>query len=86
MSDVENNPSLDEELLEMAGGDSEEESEPDDMAALEAHIDRRSPSQEAKPSVERVDDSQGTRRGVAQKVKSRGRRKRKQESEDEDAG
>ncbi|EME46312.1 hypothetical protein DOTSEDRAFT_70340 [Dothistroma septosporum NZE10] len=89
MSDIvnEHDPSLDEELLDLAGGgDSEEESEPDDFANLEAEFGGRSPSQEPKPSVERVEDSQGTRRGVAQKVKSRGRRKRRQESEDEDAG
>lgn len=86
MSDVENGPSLNEELLDLVAGDSE--SEADDIDRLdEVDVEgSRSPSQEPKPSVEKVEDSQGTRRGVAQKVKSRGRRKRKQESEEEDAG
>ncbi|KAF2169097.1 hypothetical protein M409DRAFT_64883 [Zasmidium cellare ATCC 36951] len=68
------------------GGESEDEESIDDLDRLEQteFPDERSPSQEAKESVEKVEEPAGTRRGVAQKVKSRGRKKRKQESEEED--
>ncbi|KAK4503491.1 hypothetical protein PRZ48_004406 [Zasmidium cellare] len=78
---------LDQELLGMAdGGESEDEESIDDLDRLEQteFPDERSPSQEAKESVEKVEEPAGNRRGVAQKVKSRGRKRRKQESEDED--
>ncbi|CAK3943634.1 RNA polymerase-associated RTF1 [Lecanosticta acicola] len=77
---------LDEELLDMVGGDSEDESV-DDLDRLdEVDADeQRSPSQEAKQSVEKAEEPQAVRRGVAQKVKARRGRRRKQESEDEDA-
>jgi len=76
---------LDNELLELAGGDSSDD-EGDDIDQLDQTqvYDDRSPSQEAKPSVEKAEEAGTSRKGVAQKVKARGRRKRKQESEDED--
>jgi len=77
MSDNE----LDAELLGMVGGESDDEGEELDMTQ---QINDRSPSQEAKPSVEKSDEAPKRQKGVASKVrKSRGR-KRKQESEDED--
>lgn len=78
---------LDQELLGMAdGGESEDEESIDDLDRLDRteFPGERSPSQEAKESVEKAEEPAGSRRGVAQKVKSRGRRRRKQESEGED--
>lgn len=74
---------VDAELLAMASGDSDSEGEDGEM--LETPIvDEGSMSEEAKPSVEKVDEAAGTRRGVAQKVRKRGKKKvSKREIEDE---
>lgn len=82
---------LDDELLAMAGDDdSDSGSEAGDagdrtQAMSDDPRSPRSPSQEAKPSVEKVEEEAPSRpRGVAQKVKKRGRKKvSKRELEDE---
>lgn len=78
MSDNE----LDAELLALAGSDS---SDDEGEANVSEQIDDRSPTPEAKPSVEKSAD--GPRRGVAQKVRAKrgSKARRRQESEDEDA-
>jgi len=76
MSDNE----LDAELLGMVGGESDDEGE--DLNATQ-QVEDRSPSEEAKPSVEKTDGVPKRQRGVASKVSKRMRKKRKQESEDE---
>jgi RNA polymerase-associated protein RTF1 len=76
---------LDNELLGLVNDDSSD-SEVDDLDRLDQTqiVDDRSPTPEPKQSVEKAEDPGASRRGVAQKVKSRGRRKPKQqESEDE---
>ena len=77
MSDNE----LDAELLGMVGGESDDEGEELEHTQ---HINDRSPSQEAKPSVEKSDEPAKRTKGIAQKVRGRRKRVRKQESEDED--
>lgn len=79
MSDNE----LDAELLALAGSDS---SDDEGEANVSEQIDDRSPTPEAKPSVEKSADS-GPRRGLAQKVKAKrgSNARRRQESDDEDA-
>ncbi|EMC92495.1 hypothetical protein BAUCODRAFT_293733 [Baudoinia panamericana UAMH 10762] len=78
MSDNE----LDAELLGMVGGESDDEGE-GEVNQTQAY-DERSPSQEAKQSVEKVEDANKRTKGIAQKVKGRRKRARKQESEEED--
>lgn len=81
---------LDNELLGLVNDDSSD-SEVDDLDRLDQTqvIDDRSPTPEPKQSVEKNEENGAGRkgvaqRGVAQKVKSRGRRRPKQqESEDE---
>nr|POE56342.1 rna polymerase-associated protein rtf1 [Quercus suber] len=73
---------LDAELLGMVGDGSDDEGE--EMASPQQ---AQSPalSVEAKESVEQVEDTQSTRKGVAQKVRAKGgRKKRKAPSDDED--
>ncbi|KAK5120627.1 hypothetical protein LTR85_005985 [Meristemomyces frigidus] len=77
MSDNE----LDAELLGMVGGESDDEGEELEQTQ---HIDDRSPSQEAKPSVEKAEEPPKRTKGIAQKVRGRRKKARKQESEDED--
>lgn len=77
---------LDDEILGLVGGDSDDEGDDLDQLDSTQIVEDRSPSQDAQQSVEKAEEPQASRRGVAQKVKSRGRRKRKQESEDEDDG
>lgn len=77
MSDNE----LDAELLGMVGGESDDEGEELDQTQ---RIDNRSPSQEAKPSVEHTEEPPKRTKGIAQKVRGRRKKARKQESEDED--
>ena len=77
MSDNE----LDAELLGMVGGESDDEGEELEQSQ---HIDDRSPSQDAKPSVEKLDEPAKRTKGVAQKVRGRRKRARKQESEDDE--
>ena len=81
---------IDAELLAMAGdgsdSDSDSESGADDASQNQQPISARSPSQEPKPSVEKVAEEPASerRRGVAQKVKKRGRKKvSRKEIEDE---
>lgn len=81
---------LDDELLAMAGDDdSDSGSEAGDAGDREQPASDprspRSPSEEPKPSVEKVEEAAPSRpRGVAQKVKKRGRKKvSKRELEDE---
>ena len=72
---------IDAELLALAGDDSD-----DDAESVEAseHIEEKSPSQEPKPSVEHAEEPVSSRRGVAQKVRKRGRKKvSRRELEDE---
>lgn len=71
---------LDAELLAMAGDSSDDEGDDFDQTQV---IHDRSPSQEARETVEKADDQANNRRGVAQKVKSRARARRRQPSEDE---
>lgn len=78
MSD--NDLDVDAELLALAGDGSDDE---DEASPPNEGLAERSPSQEAKPSVEKADEPVGNRKGVAQKVRAR-RRKRKQESEEEE--
>ncbi|KAK5709276.1 RNA polymerase-associated protein rtf1 [Elasticomyces elasticus] len=77
MSDNE----LDAELLGMVGGESDDDG--DDVEQTQA-FDDRSASEEAKESVEKVDEAPRRTKGVAQKVKGRRKKARKQESEDDD--
>lgn len=79
---------VDAELLAMAGDDSsdDEGSDAGEVVDQTQVMDRRSPTEEPKPSVEKVEEQpQGTRRGVAQKVRKRGGRKKvtRQEIQDE---
>jgi RNA polymerase-associated protein RTF1 len=75
---------LDAELLAMAGSDSSDEEEEVNRTQ---HIDDRSPTPEA-PVKASVEDDNGPRRGVAQKIKPRRGRKvvRRRESSDEEDG
>lgn len=77
MSDNE----LDAELLALAGSDSSDEEGEADVS-----VDNRSPTPEARQSVEKNADN-GPRRGVAQKVRAKrgSKARRRQESDDEDA-
>jgi len=77
MSDNE----LDAELLGMVGGESDDEGE---ELEVTQQVEDRSPSQEAKPSVEKNDQPPKRQKGVASKVSKRMRKKRKPQSEDED--
>ncbi|TKA68615.1 hypothetical protein B0A55_09209 [Friedmanniomyces simplex] len=77
MSDNE----LDAELLGMVGGESDDEGEEVDQTQA---FDDRSASEEAKESVEKVEEAPRRTKGVAQKVKGRRKKARKQETEDED--
>ncbi|KAK3110888.1 RNA polymerase-associated protein rtf1, partial [Teratosphaeriaceae sp. CCFEE 6253] len=72
---------LDAELLGMVGGESDDEGEEIDQTQA---FDERSPSVEAKQSVEKVEEAPRRLKGVAQKVKARRKKARKQESEDAD--
>lgn len=76
MSDTE----LDAELLGIVGDDSDEEGE---MSSSQ-HSPQRSPEPDTTRIVEPVEGDPSTRKGVAQKVRARGRRKRKPASDDED--
>ncbi|KAK5133527.1 hypothetical protein LTR08_007664 [Meristemomyces frigidus] len=76
MSDNE----FDAELLGMVGGESDDEGEELEQTQQMAH---RSPSQEAKPSVEKSEAPAKRTKGVAQKVRGRRKTAKKQESEDE---
>lgn len=70
---------VDAELLAMAGDDSSDDEGTDAGEVVDqTHVmDPRSPSEEPKPSVEKVEEQpQATRRGVAQKVRKRGGRKK----------
>lgn len=70
------------ELLALAGDDSDDDSDDGQVNGTAAH-NPRSPDEEAKPSVEKVEEPV-SRRGVAQKVrKNRKKRDRRQEIEDE---
>jgi RNA polymerase-associated protein RTF1 len=76
---------LDNELLGLVDDDSSD-SEVDDLDRLDQTqvIDDRSPTPEAKQTLDVAEDTGASRRGVAQKVKkSRGKRRPKPESEDE---
>lgn len=77
MSDNE----LDAELLALAGSDSSDEEGEADVS-----VDNRSPTPEARQSLEKNADS-GPRRGVAQKVRAKrgSKARRRQDSDDEDA-
>lgn len=78
MSDNE----LDAELLGMVGDGSDDEGEETDSPQ---HNHNRSPTPEAKESVEKTEDLQVSRKGVAQKIRARGgQKKRKTQSEDEE--
>lgn len=69
---------VDAELLAMAGDDSSDDEGSDAGEAIDQTqvVDTRSPSPEPKPSVEKNEDPSTTvRRGVAQKVRKRGRKK-----------
>ena len=70
---------FDTELLGLVGSD--DEGDDADQTQL---VEERSPSQEAQQSVEKADEPASIRRGVAQKVKARGKKRRKQESDEED--
>ena len=79
---------VDAELLAMAGDSSDDESDAGDSEAVgqnQVVEGPRTPSEEPKPSVEKVvEDPPSARRGVAQKVrKNRRRRDRRREIEDE---
>ena len=76
MSDNE----LDAELLGMMGGESDDEGEELEQTH---HTSDRSPSQEAKASVEKLEEPAKRTKGIAQKVRGRRKKARKQESEDE---
>ncbi|KAK1818435.1 RNA polymerase-associated protein rtf1 [Friedmanniomyces endolithicus] len=76
MSDNE----LDAELLGMVGGESDDEGEEMDQTQA---FDDHSAGEEAKESVEKVEEAPRRTKGVAQKVKGRKKKARKQESEDE---
>lgn len=77
MSDNE----LDAELLALAGSDSS-----DEEGEAEVSVDNRSPTPEARQSVEKGADN-GLRRGVAQKIKAKrgSKARRRRDSDDEDA-
>jgi RNA polymerase-associated protein RTF1 len=70
---------VDAELLALAGDDSsdDEGSDAGEVADHTPALDPRSPSEEPKPSVEKVEEQPpSARRGVAQRVKKRGGRKK----------
>ena len=72
---------IDAELLAMAGDTSEDEGEEVEQTLV---VEDRTPSQEPAESVEKPEEPPSVKRGVAQKVKPRGRRSRKREIDDED--
>lgn len=73
---------LDAELLGMVGDGSDDEGE--EMESPQ-RVQSRSSSVEAKESVEKVEDPQASRKGVAQRIRSTGgRKRRKPRSEDEE--
>lgn len=80
---------VDAELLAMAGDSSDDESDAGDLGEVidDTHVIEgpRTPSEEPKPSVEKVvEEPPSARRGVAQKVrKNRRKRDRRREIEDE---
>ena len=78
---------VDAELLGMVGDDSsdDEGSDAGEVRDTSRQIEDRTPSEEPKPSVEKVEEPPSARRGVAQKVKKRGGRKKvnRRELEDE---
>ena len=78
---------VDAELLGMVGDDSSDDecSDVGEVPDRTHQIEDRTPSEEPKPSVEKVEEPPSVRRGVAQKVRKRGGRKKvnKRELEDE---
>ena len=85
MSD--NELDLDAELLGMVGDESSDSdgSEAGDEPTNTQPISHRTPSEEPKPSVEKVEEPPSARRGIAQKVRRKGGRRKvnKRELEDE---
>lgn len=85
MSD--NELDLDAEILGMVGDDSSdsEGSDAGDDVPTTQPISHRTPSEEPKQSVEKVEEPPSARRGVAQKVRRKGgkRKVNKRELEDE---
>ena len=77
---------VDAELLGMVGDDSSdsEDSDAGEVPDTTHRIEERTPSEEPKPSVEKAEEPPSARRGVAQKVRKRGRKKvSRREIEDE---
>jgi hypothetical protein len=77
---------VDAELLGMVGDDSSDD-EGSDVGELQDtthRIEDRTPSEEPKASVEKAEEPPSARRGVAQKVRRRGKKKvSRRELEDE---
>ena len=78
---------VDAQLLAMGPDDDDSDSEGSDAGEIQEHtqhIEDRTPSEEPKPSVEKVEEPPSARRGVAQKVRKKGGRKKVSRKEIED--
>ena len=78
---------VDAELLGMVGDDDSSDEEGSDAGEVQDNqrqIEDRTPSEEPKASVEKAEEPPSIRRGVAQKVRRRGKKKvSRRELEDE---